>query len=61
MSALVTGCQSVDRDGTYLLARPRDVLSDTWLVPAQADVDQLNARDRDRQIQAPKPARRRSF
>ena len=49
LSALVTGCQSVDRDGTYLLARPRDVLSDTWLVPAQADVDQLIARDRDRQ------------
>jgi hypothetical protein len=59
LSALVTGCQSVDRDGTYLLARPGDVLSGTWLVSAQADVDQLIARDRD--AHGGKPTSRRSF
>ena len=57
----MTGCQAVGRDGIYLLARPGDVLSDTWLVPAQADVDLLIARDRDRQIQAPKSPSRRSY
>lgn len=61
LSALVTGCQSVGRDGAYLLARPGDVLSGTWLVSAQADVDQLIARDRDRQVHAPKSRSRRSF
>jgi hypothetical protein len=59
LSALVTGCQSVDRDGTYLLARPGDVLRGTWLVSAQADVDQLIARDRD--AHGGKPTSRRSF
>jgi hypothetical protein len=50
LCALVTGCQSVGRDGAYLLAQPGDVLRGTWLVSAQAEVDQLIARDRERQI-----------
>jgi len=52
LCALVTGCQFVGRDGAYLLARPGDILRGAWLISAQAEVDQLIARDRERQIHA---------
>ncbi len=50
LCALVTGCQSVGRDGAHLLAQPGDILRGTWLISAQAEVDQLIGRDRERQI-----------
>ncbi len=50
LCALVTGCRSVGPGGAYLLARPGDVLSGTWLVSAQAELDQLIARDNDGQV-----------
>jgi hypothetical protein len=50
LQALATSCRSVGPDGAYLLDRPRDVLSGNWLVAAQAQIDQLDARDRDSHI-----------
>lgn len=47
LQALATGCRSVGPDGAYLLDRPGDVLSGTWLVAAQARIDQLDALGRD--------------
>jgi hypothetical protein len=35
-------------DGVHLLTRPHEVLIGNWLTAAQAQIDQLNAKDRDK-------------
>lgn len=46
LRALALGCRAVGPDGRHILSRPREVLHGAWLVAAQAEVDQLDARDR---------------
>ena len=48
LRGLAAGCLAVGTDGAYVLTRPEDVHRGSWLVAAQAEVDQLDALHRDR-------------
>jgi hypothetical protein len=60
LRALATGCRATDPGGACLLTRPHDVLSGAWLTVAQADIDQLNAEDRDQHARDDSPGEERN-